>query len=171
MIIWLIGMSGSGKTTLATRLYEQLKPTTPALVRLDGDVVRDVFGNDVEHSIEGRYRNAERISQMCKMLDAQGIHVIAAVLSIFPEWQSWNREHFSRYFEVYLDIPLDVLRSRDTKGLYAAADLGELKNMVGYDIPFPPPASPDMVIGHEDQARGIDVCADTILTHLGPLNG
>ena len=166
MIIWLIGMSGAGKTTLAEQLYSELKTSSPALVLLDGDVMRQIFGNDADHTIEGRYKNASRVSQICKMLDAQRIHVIAAVLSIFPEWQLWNRKNFSQYFEVYLDIPLGVLRTRDTKGLYALADLGELENMVGYDIPFTQPTYPDLIIDETIQNKGIAASAAHILTHL-----
>ena len=39
-----------------------------------------------------------------QMLDKQGIHVVAAVLSIFPEWQQWNRENLSQYYEIYLQV-------------------------------------------------------------------
>lgn len=169
MIIWLIGMSGAGKTTLAEHLYAELKPTASSLVLLDGDVMREIFGNDADHTVEGRYKNASRISKLCNVLDSHGIHVVAAVLSIFPEWQAWNRENFSRYFEIFLDIPLASLRARDTKGLYAAADRGELKNMVGYDIPFPTPPLPDLVIDESDQDRGVDTCVQSILKQLGPL--
>ena len=100
MVIWLIGMSGSGKTTIARELYAALKPQSSNLVYLDGDDFREMFRNDVDHTIDGRRKNAERISHTCQLLDQQGIHVIASVLSIFPEWQAWNREQFKDYFEV-----------------------------------------------------------------------
>ena len=137
MIVWFIGMSGAGKTTLAEALYVLLKPEHSNLVLLDGDAFRAVFGNDVDHSVAGRGRNAERISNLCAVLDRQGIHVIAAVLSIFSDWQEWNRRTFSRYFEIFLDVPLDILKTRDTKGLYADAEAGRMTNVVGIDIPIP----------------------------------
>jgi Adenylylsulfate kinase and related kinases len=102
MEIWFIGLSGVGKTTLSQLVYKKLRPAIPNLVRLDGDVLKDVVGNDVDHSIDGRRKNAERLSHLSKMLSDQGIHVIGAVLSIFPEWREWNRNNMFDYGEVYL---------------------------------------------------------------------
>ena len=72
MIIWFIGMSGAGKTTLAEALHTRLKLDYANLVLLDGDAFREVFRNDVDHTVEGRRLNAERISGLCHVLDRQG---------------------------------------------------------------------------------------------------
>ena len=87
MIIWMIGMSGAGKTTVGKLLTERLKKNHSNLVFLDGDILRDVWGDSLAHDVEGRRKNALRISSLCQMLDAQGIHAVACVLSIFPEYQ------------------------------------------------------------------------------------
>ena len=166
MVIWLIGMSGSGKSTIASALYDNLKPGTKNLVYLDGDDFREMFRNDVDHTVAGRRKNAERISHTCHMLDRQGIHVIAAVLSIFPEWQAWNRATFSNYFEVFLDIPIATLVERDVKGLYAGAHEGRIKNVVGVDIEFPRPANPDLILDSRMQDAGVESCVQLILAAM-----
>ncbi|RAG86344.1 adenylyl-sulfate kinase [Streptacidiphilus pinicola] len=166
MITWLIGMSGAGKTTIGTRVASRLKEQRPQTVYLDGDILREVWGDAPGHSVPGRALNAHRISHLCAMLDRQGLDVVAAVLSIFPEWQAWNREHFSSYYEVFLDVPLDTLRERDTKGLYAAALRGETENVVGVDIPFPRPAHPDLVLDSSGAAGDADHLADLIVAQL-----
>ena len=165
MVIWFIGLSGSGKTTLARALHDRLKPRLANLVLLDGDDFRAVFG-DVDHTVAGRRRNAERISNLCKVLDDQGIHVIAAVLSLFPDWQAWNRKHLSNYLEVFLDLPLPTLKARDTKGLYAGAESGRIANVVGVDIPFPRPPAPDLVLDEAAQAQGVGACVEAVLACL-----
>ena len=104
MVIWLIGLSGSGKTTIGKELLIIFKRKYPNTVFLDGDLLREVWGDDVGHSIEGRRINAYRISHLSKMLDKQGINVIACVLSLFPEWQNWNRKNLKKYFQIFTYI-------------------------------------------------------------------
>ena len=149
MVIWLIGLSGSGKTTFSTALYNLIKPYVPNLVRVDGDLVRDMFKNDVDHSIEGREKNAHRISHLTKYLSDQNIHVIAAVLSNFPVWQKWNRNNIKNYKEIYLKSSMETLFKRDNKNLYKSALSGQTNNVVGIDIPFQEPKNPDIIIENE----------------------
>jgi adenylylsulfate kinase len=166
MIIWLIGLSGAGKTTVGTRLVTRLRAESPNVVYLDGDLLRDVWGASLGHDVEGREANAGRISRLCAMLDRQGINVVASVLSIFPEWQEWNRETFSEYFEVFLDVPMSVLEERDTKGLYEAARSGRMRNVVGVDIPFPRPPKPDLVLESWGPDGTPDALVDRVLAAL-----
>jgi adenylylsulfate kinase-like enzyme len=166
MIVWLIGLSGAGKTTVGTRLAARLKADAPNLVYLDGDLLREVWGQSLGHDLDGREANAARISRLCAMLDRQGSHVVAAVLSIFPEWQAWNRRTFSEYFEVFLDVPMDVLLDRDSKGLYRAARSGAARNVVGVDIPFPRPRQPHLVLQSWGDHGQPDVLVDRIVSAL-----
>jgi len=172
MIIWLIGMSGSGKTTLGREIATQLRSVALNTVLLDGDEVREIFKHHYgEHpySIEGRHINAERLTALCEMLDRQGIHVVCCVLSIFPEMRLENRRRFSAYFEVFMDAALNVLESRDVKGLYAAARRGEVSNVVGVDIPFPRPEHPDMIIDSSGTGSNIAALASQVLKRAGLL--
>lgn len=153
MVIWMIGLSRAGKSTLSRLLYNDLKNEVDNLVLLDGDVIRELFGNDVDHTIEGRRKNAERISNLSNFLSKQNIHVIAAVLSIFPEWQAWNRKNIEDYNEVYIKASIDVLEQRDTNNLYIQARMGKIKNVVGIDIPFPEPKNPDLVISNSAETQ------------------
>jgi len=164
MVIWIIGLSGTGKTTLATQVVERIRQLKGKVVLLDGDLIRDLFGNDVNHTIEGRRRNAERLSVLTKFLADQGVHVVAAVLSIFPEWRRWNRENIADYSEVYLKASMQTLLRRDIKNLYAKAARGEIVDVVGVDIPFPEPENPDLVIENDVDLLDFQKLTDKIMS-------
>lgn len=90
MVIWLIGLSGSGKTFFGEALYMEVRKKHPNTVFLDGDMIREVMGGDLGYSMEDRKKNADRICRIGLMLEKQDIHVICAILSLFPE----SRERF-----------------------------------------------------------------------------
>jgi cytidine diphosphoramidate kinase len=157
MVVWLIGLAGAGKTTIGRALYSRLRETKPNVVFLDGDDFRAIMGNDLGHTLEDRHANAWRICRLCAYLDRQGIDVVCAILSLFQDTRDWNREHYSQYVEVYVDVPLTVLKARDQKQLYSRAAAGEITNVAGVDLPFAAPESPDVVLDNADFAAGTDV--------------
>ena len=166
MVIWLIGLSGAGKTTIGKKLYDRFHEQYSNTVFLDGDMLRDIWGDSLSHDIEGRRINAHRISHLSAMLDKQGINVVAAVLSIFPEWQEWNRKEIENYFEVFLDVPFNIVKERDFKGIYKKTECGETNNVVGIDIPFPKPEKSDIVLSSPDVLRQPDEIVENILSNL-----
>jgi adenylylsulfate kinase-like enzyme len=163
MVIWLVGLSGAGKTTVGECLFDHFKPELPNLVLLDGDGLREVWGNDLGHTVEGRRNNARRVSHLTRMLDKQNIHVIAAVNVMFPEWRAWNRKNFSALYEVFLDAPIDLLLERDSKGLYSAIETGKITNVVGIDIHYPRPTDVDLHLHGEQMANPPGTIADMII--------
>ena len=155
MVIWLIGMSGAGKTVVGRKVHELLRKTRPNVVFCDGDIFREIMGNDLGHTLKDRRANAIRISKFCKYLDDQGIDVVFAILSIFPDMQQWNRKHIEKYFEVYIRVPFEILVESDSKGIYKRAFDGEITNVVGVDIEFPEPIQPDLVIDNDKESISI----------------
>lgn len=148
MVIWLVGLSGSGKSTLGAALCTRLRQEGKSVVHVDGDIIR-AFCNDAgdpnAYSLDGRRRNAERIAAICTWLDTQKVNVVCSILAIFPDILLANRTRYSSYREVFLNPSQNVLRTRDTKGLYQAAAEGRMANVVGVHIPFPPPSTPDFI--------------------------
>lgn len=164
-VIWVTGLSSAGKTTLCARLYEQLKPFFPQLVLLDGDVVREAFGNDLTHKEEDRVRQVRRLQGMSNVLARQGLTVIVAVLYNHPNLLSWNRRTLPNYFEVYLKASLSTVTDRDNKGIYENAAHGKMTDVVGMDIPWHEPRNPDLTI---DVDKGITPsdAQESVLTAL-----
>ena len=146
MVIWLIGLSGSGKTTIGKKLINKLKYSKDKWFFLDGDIFRNILNEDLGHTLDDRVKNGYRISRFCEYLDNQGINVLACVLSVSHENQKYNRKNIKDYKEVFVDVDFKNLIKRDNKELYNKALNGDLKNVVGVDIGFKPPYSPDLII-------------------------
>ena len=163
MVIWIIGLSGAGKTTLANLVVNKLRKKNNNIVQLDGDILREVFDKDTEHTIKGRAKNARRLSHLSKLLADQEIHVVASVLSIFPDWQNWNRANIKNYCQVYIDVPMDILIQREIKGLYAGARDGSIKNVVGVDIEFPEPVDNDLILDNRKERKNLDGLVEKIM--------
>ena len=163
MVIWIIGLAGAGKTTIGSQVYNLIKSRKPNVVFLDGEDVRTIVGDDLGHTIEDRKTNIWRICRLCHCLDKQGIDVVCSTLSNQHDAQEWNRKNYTQYFEVYLDVPMDVLVARDQKGLYSRALRQEIFDVVGVDIPFSPPVNPDLVVENGEPTRSPSVLANEIL--------
>ena len=54
-----------------------------------------------------------------------------------------------RFTEVYISTPLEVCEQRDTKGLYAKARTGVLKDFTGISSPYEAPESPEVEVPTE----------------------
>ncbi|RYY94836.1 MAG: adenylyl-sulfate kinase [Comamonadaceae bacterium] len=111
--------------------------------------------------------NAERLVALCEMLDRQGVHVVCCVLSVFEDMRRENRTRFSRYFEIFMDAPIEAVMARDVKGIYAAARRGETRNVVGVDLPFERPASSDLVIDSSSDRADVPALAAMALRAAG----
>lgn len=148
MVVWIIGLSGAGKTTLANEVVAQVRRVQRNVVLIDGDMIREIFANDLGHTMEDRLTNARRICQLGKLLDDQGINVVCAILSLFPESRSWNSENLKNYYEIFIDTPMKDLVQRDYKGLYRRYNNGEIRDVAGMDIEFPRPENANLTINN-----------------------
>jgi len=65
---------------------------------------------------------------------------------------------------VFVDTPLADAEKRDSKGLYAKARAGELKNFTGIDSPYEAPEQPEIRI--DTMAMSAEAAADLIVEEL-----
>jgi adenylylsulfate kinase len=140
-VYFFTGLSGAGKTTLGVLFYQHLKEAKPNVVLLDGDQTRPVFNEDSGYSDEDRRRGAKRTFRVAKLLADQGIDVVVCSMCLYHEVRAWNRENIENYCEIYVRVTAETLLKRNKKGLYTSG-----KNVVGIDLPFEEPVSPDVVL-------------------------
>lgn len=146
MVIWLTGLSGAGKSTIAADFIKLVKPRLPALVLIDGDVIRTIFGSDLTYAECDRQKQINRIQNIAKFLNDQSIPVIVTALYSNPQLLQWNRENLLGYYEVYINTPFNTVVERDVKGIYQSIGTAIKPNIVGFDIPWQEPKSPDLII-------------------------
>ncbi len=161
-VYWITGLSGAGKSTVGRLLVERLKVAKSNVVFLDGDTMRQVYVDDLGHTLDDRRITAMRNSRMCRMLSGQGIDVVCTTISMFKECREWNRVNIPGYREIYLRVPMKVLIERDPEGLYRRALDGETENVWGIDLPLEEPEKPDLVVDNYDPIKP-ETVADRIL--------
>jgi adenylylsulfate kinase-like enzyme len=155
-VFWITGLSGAGKTTVGRELWARLRAAGRPVTFLDGDALRAVIAEDLGYSADNRRRSAMRNARLCRLLAEQGTDVVCATISLFHEVQRWNRENVPGYREIYLRVPIDELRRRDSKGIYAEAQRGDARDVVGLDVPAEVPEAPDLIL---DNYGSLDVAA------------
>jgi adenylyl-sulfate kinase len=144
--VWLTGLSGAGKSTLADRLVARLRRQGAKVELLDGDIVRTNLSQGLGFSREDRDTNIRRIGFVAHLLSRNGVIVIVAAISPYRAIREEVKRQIGCFVEVHVDCPIDVLTSRDTKGLYRRALAGEIGNFTGISDPYEPPLDPSVVI-------------------------
>ena len=168
--LWFTGLSGSGKTTTADRLAELLAERGTVMTMLDGDVVRTHLSRGLGFSKDDRDENVRRVGFVASEIARHGGLVVCALVSPYRATRDEVRAMVDgaagkgAFVEVFVDTPLDVVAQRDVKGLYAAAERGEVQAMTGVSDPYEPPL--DAEIRLETVGRTVDENAREVLRYL-----
>ena len=148
--VFFTGLSGSGKSTIANGLMVKLfedgrRPVT----LLDGDIVRTHLSSELGFSREHRSLNIRRIGYVASEITKNGGIAICAPIAPYEEDRAVNREliqPLGGYIEVFVDTPLEECERRDTKGLYAKARQGIIKEFTGISDPYEAPTHAEIVV-------------------------
>jgi adenylylsulfate kinase len=155
--VWLTGLSASGKSTIAQHLERILHENGCSTYVFDGDNVRHGLCNDLGFSPEDRAENIRRIGEMVKLFVDGGIIALTAFISPYRKDRERIRDLVGRerFFEVYVQCPVEVCAQRDAKGVYAKAKAGLIKEFTGISAPYETPESPSITI-QSDQTNAMD---------------
>ena len=165
MVIWFTGLSGSGKSTLANALNEDLHAKKISTYLLDGDNIRHGLCKDLGFSDKDREENIRRIGEVANLFMNAGIVTITAFVSPFKSDREKVRKIIGKDFiEVFCAANLDICETRDTKGLYKKARLGEIKDFTGISSPYEIPNDPEIIV--ETGSLDIDSSVRQIMKYL-----
>ena len=147
-IVWFTGLSGSGKSTIANLIEKRLTSEGRHCYILDGDNVRHGLNKDLGFTDEARVENIRRVAEVARLMADAGLIVLCSFISPFRNERRLAREVAGdiAFKEVFVATPLEVVESRDPKGLYKRARAGEIANFTGVSSPYEAPENPDIVL-------------------------
>ncbi len=162
--LWLTGMSGAGKSTVSDMLMDRFRAAGAKVELLDGDVVRTNLSQGLGFSREDRDTNVRRIGFVAELLSRNGVIAVVAAISPYRATREEVKAKIASFVEVFVDCPLEVLASRDVKGLYKKALAGEVGNFTGISDPYEPPQNPDVVVRSDRET--VEVSVDRVWQEL-----
>jgi len=164
--IWFTGLSGAGKSTTAEILTMLLMEHGRHITMLDGDVVRTHLSKGLGFSKEDRDTNVRRIGFVASEVVRHGGVAICAAVSPYRASRNDVRTMVGsgHFVEVFVDTPLEVCETRDTKGMYAKARRGEVTGFTGIDDPYEAPEVPEISL--DTVSRTAEANARMILGYL-----
>ncbi len=160
-IIWIMGLSGSGKTTTAKYVIEKLRKSGETVVHLDGDDLRDALNQRASYDQSDREKLALSYARLSHLIASQGPTVVISSIGLSSGVQSWMRENIDCYVEVFLDASMELLISRDSRGIYSRS-VSESGPVVGKDFSPQFPGNPELHLVI-DGSMSVDVCGDAVL--------
>jgi bifunctional enzyme CysN/CysC len=164
--IWFTGLSGSGKSTIANLLEKRLHAAGRHTYLLDGDNVRHGLNRDLGFTEADRVENIRRIAEVARLMVDAGLVVLVSFISPYRAERRMARELFApgEFVEVFVDAPLAECERRDTKGLYAKARRGQLKNFTGIDSEYETPEAPEIHLRTDELAA--EACVRQLVDRL-----
>lgn len=145
---WLTGLPSAGKSTLAQALATALRERGEAACVIDGDELRAGLCQDLGFDDASRAENVRRAAHMARLLNANAIHAIVAMVS--PSARAREAAYaiigLEVCKEIHVSTPLRVCEQRDDKGLYARARNNQMSLMTGVHAPYEIPLAPRLRI-------------------------
>jgi len=150
-VIWLTGLSGAGKTTIAGCLHGLFSEYGINPVLLDGDEIRKKL-NVRNYDEESRKKHNLYVGYLASILEREGKVVIVSLISPYLEIRDEVRRMCRNFIEVYVSTELEICIQRDTRGQYAKAMRGEIRDFTGISAPYFPPVHPEIIVDNGSMA-------------------
>jgi adenylylsulfate kinase len=133
---------------------------------LDGDNVRHGLCKDLGFTDADREENIRRIGEVAKLFLDAGVVVLTAFVSPFQADRQRARDlvEAGDFIEIHCAADLGVCEQRDTKGLYAKARAGEIKEFTGISSPYEAPEAPELRV--DTGSQNLEQSVAQVLAYL-----
>jgi len=164
--VLITGLTGSGKSEVAYALERRLFEMGRGVAVLDGATMRHGVSKGLGYTARERSENLRRSIEVAKIINDAGLLCICAFVAPEEAIRQKARDVVGkqRFVEVFLTAPAEVLRKRDTKGMYAKADGGEIAEFPGVSAPYDEPTTADLKL--ETDKLSVTQCVDEIVALL-----
>jgi adenylylsulfate kinase len=128
--------------------------------------VRHGLCKDLGFSDADREENIRRIGEVAKLFLDAGVVVLTAFVSPFQADRQRARDLVDAgdFIEIHCAADLAVCEERDTKGLYAKARAGEIKDFTGISSPYEAPETPELRV--DTGGQSLEQSVEQVLTYL-----
>lgn len=166
--IWFTGLSGAGKTTLAKWLERNLHERGFLVQVLDGDNIRSGINNNLGFTETDRQENIRRIAEVTKLFLNAGVITLNSFITPTEEIREVVRNIVGQenIIDIFVNPPMATCEERDTKGLYAKARQGIIKNFTGISSPFENPCTTSLEL--DTNKLSIEECIAKLLELVLP---
>lgn len=166
VVLWFTGLPSSGKSTLAHCLEEKLHQAGRLTYVLDGDNIRHGLNKNLGFSPQDREENIRRIGHVAQLFADAGVIAMTAFISPYRSDRDKARALLpaGSFIEIYVRVSLEEAETRDVKGLYKKARLGEIKEFTGVSAPYEEPDQAEVVV--DTDRLSVEESADLIIAYL-----
>lgn len=167
--VWFTGLPCSGKTTFAKACKDRLTEAGYNVVILDGDDVRKGLCQGLGFTEEEREENLRRVANVAELFNNNKTIVLASFVSPTVRLRTVVRSIISNLKLVYISCPVEECERRDTKGMYAKARAGEIKEFTGVSAPYEPPTEEEglFLTFESSHEKSINEYVDRLCACLG----
>jgi adenylylsulfate kinase len=149
-IFLFTGLSGAGKSTLAASVKKSMALVQLSVHIIDGDMYRQTLCKDLGFSKQDRIENLKRLGEVAiSLAPLYNVLIIAAISPYEAARQVLVQQANAQI--VWIQCDMDILKVRDTKGLYYKAMLPanhpeRIENLTGINDVYEPPLQAHLTI-------------------------
>lgn len=161
LIFWFTGLSGSGKSTIVRKAASLLLKRGKKIKVYDGDIIRRKVNRHLSFTPRDIHENNKIIAMLClkDVKNNKYDYVFVAVISPFLRSRRQAKKIVGNsLYLIYCKSSIKKVISRDPKGLYKKALLGEIKNFIGIDkkVPYQAPGRANLVL--DTGNKSVSIC-------------